>query len=154
MMTDEMTENYSGIEINVTGDYETLVKMFIDNGLEFSVDCETPTDIIKCWDARLNGALAGGCVLAARDGGYIIDGIAVEAGLRSSGLGKRLLNAAVEEVRSRGGKTLFLVARAPDFFRKQGFITTPREDAPNFFECSGCPQYGVSCHPEVMRLEL
>ena len=35
-----------------------------------------------------------------------------------------------------------------------GFVTVPREEAPNFFECLTCPQYGVDCHPEVMRLDL
>ena len=28
------------------------------------------------------------------------------------------------------------------------------QNAPNFFECKQCPQYQVSCHPEVMKLTL
>ncbi len=51
-------------------------------------------------------------------------------------------------------RRLFLVARAPEFFRRNGFVTVPRQDAPNFFECLTCPQYAVSCHPEVMRIDL
>ncbi|MEG0661789.1 MAG: GNAT family N-acetyltransferase, partial [Anaerovoracaceae bacterium] len=60
----------------------------------------------------------------------------------------------IGEVRKLGGTRLFLVARAPGFFRKAGFVTVPKEEAPNFFECLTCPQYGVSCHPEVMMLEV
>ena len=49
---------------------------------------------------------------------------------------------------------MYLVARAPEFFRKNGFVTIPREEAPNFFECLTCPQYGKTCHPEVMKIEF
>ncbi len=42
----------------------------------------------------------------------------------------------------------------PEFFRKYGFETVAREEAPNFFECLTCPQYGKTCHPEVMKLDL
>jgi ribosomal protein S18 acetylase RimI-like enzyme len=169
-------------EIRVTDDYDALVGFFIENGLEFSVNDEVPQDLIKCWDAHMDSAsldglpskaspagtagpgtppgeeadrlLVGGCVLALREGEYIIDGIAVDARLRHMGLGESLLDAALQEIRGLGGKKLFLVARAPDFFRKQGFATVAREAAPNFFECFGCPQYNLSCFPEVMRLDI
>ncbi|MDR1572105.1 MAG: GNAT family N-acetyltransferase [Clostridiales Family XIII bacterium] len=135
--------------------HDALVDMFIRNGLEFSADDEMPDDIIvERWEARRGGRLVGGCMLALREGEYIVDGIAVEPELRGDGLGRRLLATAIEEMRARGGRTLFLVARAPGFFRSQGFVTIAREDAPGFFECFGCPQYGASCHPEVMRLDL
>ncbi|MDR0424259.1 MAG: GNAT family N-acetyltransferase [Clostridiales Family XIII bacterium] len=163
-------------EIRVTDDYDALVGFFIENGLEFSVNDEVPQDLIKCWDAHMDGAsldgapgpagpvapqgeaagglLVGGCVLALREGEYIIDGIAVDARLRHMGLGESLLGAALQEIRDLGGKRLFLVARAPDFFRKQGFATVGRDAAPNFFECFSCPQYNLSCFPEVMRLDI
>ena len=83
-----------------------------------------------------------------------MDGIAIDPEYRKAKLGQTLLEKGIEEARSRGGKRIFLVARAPGFFRKNGFVTVERKDAPNFFECLTCPQYGVDCHPEVMRLEL
>jgi ribosomal protein S18 acetylase RimI-like enzyme len=157
------------IEIESTEAYESLVEMFIRNGLEFSAEEETPTDLARCWEARAvpaagagastgtentDGRLAGGCVLAMREGEYIIDGIAVEPEFRKQRVGERLLDRAVREAAARGGKRLYLVARAPGFFRGQGFVTIAREDAPNFFECFSCPQYKTSCFPEVMRLDL
>lgn len=98
--------------------------------------------------------LIGGFVLAERQGEFIVDGIAVDPEYRKEKLGKALLDLGIAETRKRGGKRIFLVARAPGFFRKSGFVTVPREEAPNFFECLTCPQYGVDCHPEVMRLDL
>lgn len=139
-----------------TEDYEKLVPFFIENELEFSEEEPVPTDIVKCWevvhgqDQHLMAAL----VLAKREGEYIIDGIAVEKIYRKLKIGKVLLDKAVEETLSQGGTSIYLVARAPEFFRKYGFATVPREEAPNFFECLTCPQYGKTCRPEVMKLDF
>jgi N-acetylglutamate synthase-like GNAT family acetyltransferase len=156
LMRDARGEPSGTVAISETDDYDALVELFIRNDLEFSVDEAVPTDLVKCWAAAEPGApgrLVGGCVLALREGAFIIDGIAAEPEYRERQLGKKLLSLAVNEAKTRGGKELFLVARAPEFFRKQGFVTIPRAGAPTFFECFACPQYNVRCFPEVMRLE-
>ena len=143
--------------IQETEDYEKLVPFFIENELEFTEEDaeEVPTDLVKCWKVTDEaGRLVGAFVLALREGEYICDGIAIEEDLRGTGLGSLLLNKGLEETIKQGGERMFLVARAPEFFRRNGFVTVPREEAPNFFECLTCPQYGVSCHPEVMRIDL
>lgn len=148
------------LEIKETKEYKKLVPFFIENGLEFTdEDAEAvPTDIVKCWEVTEQGEggeqLIGGFVLAKREGEFICDGIAVDRRWRRERLGKRLLDTGIDEVIRQGGDRMYLVARAPGFFRKSGFITVPREKAPNFFECLTCPQYGVTCHPEVMRIDL
>ena len=169
MMDSNNKPNYV---ITTTDDYERLVPFFVANDLEFpdEEDYEVPTDLVQCWKVT-EGAqpepdedsaeykadhhrLIGGFVLAERQGEFIVDGIAVDPEYRKENLGKALLDLGIAETRKRGGKRIFLVARAPGFFRKSGFVTVPREEAPNFFECLTCPQYGVDCHPEVMRLDL
>lgn len=142
------------IEIRPTEDYEGLVTFFIENELEFSEDEPVPTDLVKCWEAREDDRLIGGFVLANREGEFICDGIAVDEPYRKMELGRALLRLGLEETVKRGGKRMYLVARAPGFFRKEGFETVAREDAPDFFECLTCPQYGRTCHPEVMKKDL
>ncbi|MGN0704891.1 MAG: GNAT family N-acetyltransferase [Lentihominibacter sp.] len=152
-------------KISVTDDYEKLVPFFIENGLEFSEEDPVPTDLIKCWqivkgemDESAGDAaeeeLIGAFVLAEREGEFIVDGIAVAPEYRKFKLGKTLLNRGIEEVLKLGGRRIYLVARAPEFFRKQGFVTVSRDEAPNFFECLTCPQYDKECHPEVMLLQM
>ncbi len=92
--------------------------------------------------------------MAQREGKYIIDGIAVDKTMRKFGLGKLLVDKVKTEVAAKGGEEIYLVARAPEFFRKLGFTTIPDDKAPNFFECKHCPQYGGECHPEIMKLDL
>jgi len=152
-------------KISVTEDYEKLVPFFMANQLEFSDEDPVPTDLVKCWqiirapmdekyDSESPEELIGGFVLAKREGEFIVDGIAIAEEYRNCRLGKELLYRGIEETLKLGGKKIYLVARAPEFFRKHGFKTVPREDAPNFFECLTCPQYGIDCHPEVMVLEM
>ena len=108
-------------------------------------------DPLKTADGAAASNIIGACTLAFREGEYIIDGIALAPASRGSGAGTALLAAAEDEVRVRGGERVYLVARAPEFFRANGYETIARSDAPEFFECFGCDQYNRSCFPEVMR---
>ena len=99
--------------IQTTDEYERLVKFFVENELEFDGDEEVDTDIIHCWKmTHTDDVLIGGCVLAMRQGKYIIDGIAVTKLFRKFGLGKIMLKKAINEVKKLGGNELYLVARA------------------------------------------
>lgn len=142
-------------KISVTDEYERLVEMFIRHGLEFSFDEPLPTDLVKCWKAENDGGnLLSGCVLAMRGGEYIIDGIATEPEYRKEKIAGTLLLLAVDEVRKRGGKAVYLVAKAPGFFRKHGFQRIEASSVPDLFDCCSCPQFNRSCYPEIMQLEL
>lgn len=141
--------------ISETDEYDRLVEMFIRHGLEFSFDEPLPTDLVKCWKAEDdNGRLISGCVLAMRGGEYIIDGISTEPEYRKEKIGGKLLKQALDEAKKRDGKEVYLVAKAPGFFRKHGFENIEATDVPELFDCLSCPQYRKSCFPEVMKLKI
>lgn len=141
--------------ISTTDEYDRLVEMFIRHDLEFSFDEPLPTDLVQCWKAEdKNGKLISGCVLAMRGGEYIIDGISTEPEYRKEKIGGKLLKLALDEVRKKGGERVYLVAKAPGFFQKHGFMPIPASDVPLLFDCLSCPQFQKSCFPEVMKLEL
>ena len=144
------------VEYSVIPDERPLVSFFIENGLEYTEGEEIATDLVKCWKAEEagSGRLVGGCILALRQGRFICDGIATDPSVRGQRIGEHLLLTMTAEAGARGGEAIYLVARAPGFFAKYGFEPITREEAPTFFECFTCPQYGVSCSPEVMRLAL
>ena len=144
------------MKMRKTDDYEKLVKFFVENRLEFDGDEEVDTDIVECYEIVHGDEeyLVAGAVIARREEKYIIDGIAVDEPYRRLKVGKIILDKVVERVKEMGGDSIYLVARAPEFFGKNGFQTIDPDDAPNFFECKQCPQYQVDCHPEVMKLEI
>lgn len=142
------------LRMRETHEYEKLVKFFVENGLEFDGDEEVDTDILHCYEIVHGDEchLAGAAVLAKREGRYIIDGIAVENVYRNLQIGQILLDKICEVIREEyHGDEVYLVARAPGFFRKNGFTEIAPEDAPNFFECKTCDQYQDTCFPEVMK---
>ncbi len=142
------------INIYETDDMDTLNNFFEENLLEISEEDPVETSVVKAWRADdENGNLVGGVCLAFREGEYIIDGIAIKDNLRGMRLGEKLLDIATAEVRKRGGSKIFLVAKAPEFFKTQGYIIVDESQAPLFYECAGCEQYKVSCFPEIMRWE-
>lgn len=143
------------IDVATEAEYVPMVELFERNDLEFSSDEPVPTDLVECWKAENEkGELIGGCALAVRQDEYIIDGIAVEPEYRLDKTASLLLTEALNEVKKRNGSNVYLVARAPGFFRKHGFVTIQPEEAPDFFECRTCPQFNVKCFPEVMLLDM
>ena len=136
-------------------DLDRLIDLFIRSDLEFSEEEPVSTDMVKAWEiVNQKDELLAGCVLAKREGKYIIDGIATEAGHQGKGLGAMLLDQVRQYLREVGAEELFLVARAPGFFKTQKFDVISREEGPLFFECFGCDQYKTSCFPEVMKLKI
>lgn len=146
--------NLNGLKLEITREYDLLTRFFEKNGLEISEEEPVPTDTLKCWKITDGDTLAAAAALALREERYILDGIAVEEPYRKLQLGKQLLDIVIEEVKARGGDALYLVARAPGFFRRSGFEAVEAAAAPQFFECFTCPQYNVTCHPEIMKLRI
>ena len=141
-------------KVSATEDYSPLMDLFLRNEVEVSIE-ELPT-IIKAWRVTVGekNQLIGGVSLAKRQGEFVINGIAIEPEYRDHKIGKILLEKAVEEVRALGGPKILLVARAPGFFKKSGFVETEDPEAMKLFHCEGCSQLNVSCHPEILELEL
>ena len=142
------------LKIELTTEYDLLTKFFEKNGLEISEEEPVPTDTLKAWKISDGKVLVAAATLARREGRYILDGIAVEEGYRDLKLGKLLLDLVIEEIKALKGGELYLVARAPGFFARSGFNQVEAQAAPQFFECFTCPQYGKTCHPQIMRLKI
>lgn len=156
-MGNKLKENQlNNIEIRRTSDYAGLARMMAAKGLE--MDSEgAPTDILDCWEAvdlERCGRLAGGAILGLRANQYVLDGIATEDEYRGIGLGTALFDILLKRAKDDGAKRLWLVARAPNFFRTLGFTSVAMEDSLGLFDCDSCVQRGETCFPEAMYLDI
>jgi amino-acid N-acetyltransferase len=143
------------ITIQESNRYTEIIQFFIENELEFTEDQkQIPDTVVKYWEALDGEKLVGGCVLGMREGAYVLEGIATDAGYRKKRMGERLLGKALTHLKTSGASKLYLCARAPGFFKTQGFLTIDRADAPKFDGCENCDQFGVKCYPEVMVKNL
>ena len=143
------------VRMESTTEYERLVKFFIQQGLEYDEEEKDFSTVLHAWKITQTGDyLVAGCILIKEEGHFVVQGIAVDPVLRKMGLGKVLMKKALEEARSLGAKELLLVARKPGFYKKLNFTVVPPEEAPQIFDCLGCPQFQTECFPEIMKYEI
>ena len=128
-------------------DHESLNGFYERNGLEISDEEPVGTDAVQSWILYRGDEMAGAATLAVRQGEYIIDGIALDPQFRGEELGTAILKTVIDDVKRRGGKRIFLVARAPEFFAWNGFVPVKREEAPMFLSASDVTSTG----PHVFR---
>ena len=138
------------IQITETKDYLELSKLFSEAGLE---NCDrVPDGFLTAWKAvSPSGDLIGAVSLVCRDGFYIINDIAVEKPLQHCGIGRRLLEKALVCLQDLGTKSIYLTAKAPDFFARYGFRPLSEAETPDIFHCLTCAQYGSDCTPVFMQ---
>lgn len=72
-----------------------------------------------------------------------IKSLAVKQDMVGQGIGRQLLEKAVDEAKALGMKTLFTLTLEPEFFEKNGFKRVQHEDLPMkvWGECIHCPKY-------------
>ncbi len=144
------------LKFSRTTDIDKLNRFFEINGLESEEDAPRNCQMVAAWVATEPSTenLAGALSLVKRGHYYIVDGIAVDPAFRKRGLGKALIELALAELKLLQVDEVYLVAKVPQFFSKLGFSELPWPDAPPVFECTSCPQYNNTCHPEAMVLDL
>ena len=138
-----------------TDEYQRLTEFMTRFGLEFGNDELLGNQVIKCWKVvQEPDYLTGGIILSKRQGEYILNGIAVDAPLRKSGIGRIMVNKLITEVRKMDGKRIYLAAKAPEFFLKVGFEEVTGNEADHLFNCGLCSQKGDKCFPKIMKIDL
>lgn len=105
--------------------------------LELLVSCDLPVSDIALSDSlcffgcHRNGKLVGVVGIEYFDTMALLRSLAVSVELRSSGLGRALVQFAEAEANSKGIRILFLLTEtAEQFFAKLGYQLLSRENAP------------------------
>lgn len=140
-----------------TDEYDRLLDYFRENGMVYEKDLPLLIpNFIKAYKlVQGDDFLVGGAILGFREGKYVLDGIAVDKILRKSGLGRILINKVIEEVKNRGGHSLYLITKVPEFYLKQGFsFLNDFSLVHNVFNCEGCSKYNNDCNEKLMKIDF
>jgi amino-acid N-acetyltransferase len=125
-----------------------LHPLFIREGLEVGNE-PVSSRFIRILAYKKEDYLAGASL--GRRGEYlIVDSIAVDASLHGQGIGKRLMKELLHDLPY--DEDLYLMAKAPGFFKKLGFEDLAIEQCPPVFGCLDCEKQGVTCFPQAMVL--
>jgi amino-acid N-acetyltransferase len=93
--------------------------------------------------AELNGNVVGCCALAIIWADLAeIKSLAVDEAKKGSGVGKMLVNTALERARQLGLAQVFALTLNPDFFEKLGFQIIEKDSLPMkvWKDCAKCPK--------------
>ena len=84
-----------------------------------------------------------------------IRSLAVDEMYQGSGIGVKLVLAALEDARELGAKKVFTLTFVPEFFAKSGFTYVERSTLPHkiWQDCMKCPLF-PDCGETAMILEL
>ena len=81
--------------------------------------------------ARVGDRVVASAALEIYSDGTLLRSVAVEESLRGSGLGQRIVRAALDLARQRGATSVYLLTTtAESFFPRFGFRRIPRADVP------------------------
>lgn len=125
-----------------------LHSLFIRGGLEVGNE-PIPSKFIRILALKEEDYLAGAS-LGIRGEYLVVDSIAVDERLRGRGIGKKLMKELLFDLPY--DKDLYLMAKAPGFFKSLGFEDLPLEQCPPVFGCLNCEKLGVDCFPQAMIL--
>lgn len=143
-MTDKMPV------IRTTLDLDEVKALCVSAGLDMQ---EGPLkDVVIAYGAYIGDRLVGCATLQFADGGHFLEYVAVDAGVRSRGIGASLVAKIEEEARARGMSDLWAKAKAPGFYEKIGFrVLAEGERGPKTLDtCQSCPQFHSTCFPAIV----
>ena len=86
-----------------------------------------------------------------------VEAVAVRADFRKKGLGKKVVKAVMDDAKKRGINTIWVMTRAPEFFKAIGFQSATDSQLSNEIiqqECMNCSKYLSDCHPMLMWREI
>ena len=81
--------------------YEEMIPMFIEAGLEMDADEQRPEGLLTCYELIDNNTKkrVGGASLAYISGEYVIKTVAIKKTYQGSGLGTELVNVIIQDAK-------------------------------------------------------
>jgi N-acetylglutamate synthase-like GNAT family acetyltransferase len=130
-----------GIEAARATDRPALEGLLLANGLPIAgLEFALGTAVV----ARQDGRIVGCAAVEVYGSAGLLRSVCVEPRQRGLGLGRRLVEQALDVVRKRGvGEIYLLTETAAEWFPRLGFEPGRREDAPEAIQAS--PEFTGAC---------
>ena len=96
------------------------------------------------WVCQLGGRIVGCLALhIAWQGLAEMRSLAVSKGYQSRGIGRQLINAAIDEARQLGCRSIFTLTYIPAYFKRSGFHRISKNKLPHkiWVDCINCSKF-------------
>lgn len=147
----------NNLKIEETDEYEKILQYAFDNGLEY--DDENKRYVNPPYlglKLLLYDKMIGTIVVCKSEyGDYVIDNLAINDNYRHRGYATMLIEYALNKLKIKKIKKVYLIAHVYDVFKKAGFDFTEDKSYLIKNNCLNCDLYkSKECVPRVMTKEL
>ncbi len=137
-----------------TQDHNSIIPFYRENSLEVSDNIVAEDGAVVSFVLQNESKILAAATLSNRLGIYILDYIAVDSSLRRDGVGAKILGEILKEARLLGADKVYLTAKAPEFFKSQGFYEGSPKGLDMNADCVGCPEFDNGCTKLPMVIDL
>ncbi len=127
------------------GQIQKLINQFAKRGLVLPRSLSNLYESLRdFWVCQLNNRIVGCCALHITWKGLVeIRSLVVSRHYQRKGIGRQLINAAINEAKDLGCKSIFTLTYVPDYFKKSGFRRVSKQKLPHkiWVECIHCPKF-------------
>ena len=154
-LVNESMENlfHTKFYIRKSMDYQKLLPLFKDAGLEVELDDPNPKGLLTCFEVvdKKTDEIIGASSIINNNGIYQVKTLAVTKEYQGRGIGRYLMDKMVHELRELGAKKVILNAKEPGFYEKVGFTESPMDTKDIEYDCSDCEHFNRDCFPKIME---
>lgn len=125
-------------------DNKSLIKFYIENGLEFDENRGYFGNNVKSFALLENEKIIGAFSTSIYKDKNFLEALAVDREHRNKGYGKLLLEKAIEKLE----KPIYTISKVDEFYLKNGFVYDNADLIDK--ECKTCDEYNVTCFPMVV----
>lgn len=150
------TSSYDEFFIRKSLNYQELLPLFKETGLEVELNEPDPKGLLMCFEVieKNSNEIIGAASIINNKSNYQIKTFAITKPYQGRGIGRYLLEKMLDELREWGAKKVFLVAKEPAFYEKIGFIESSIDINEISYDCGECENLNRNCFPKIMELNI
>ena len=157
-LVNEIMENlfHTKFYIRKSMDYQKLLPLFKDAGLEVELDDPNPRGLLTCFEVvdKKTDEIIGASSIINNNGIYQVKTLAITKEYQGGEIGRYLMDKMVDELREWGANKVILNAKEPGFYEKVGFIESPMDTKDIEYDCCDCEHFNRDCFPKIMARKI
>lgn len=133
-------------------DYEAVCALLSGAGLPLA---GLPPDLPHFIVAEHGGRIAAAAGMESYGSAVLLRSVVVDASIRGTGMGQRLVERVLDSARASGARDVFLLTTtAAEWFPRFGFVAADRADVPEAMRASAEFRGACPASASLMRLPL
>lgn len=157
-LVNESMENlfHTKFHIRKSMNYQKLLPLFKDAGLEVELDDPNPKGLLICFEVldKRTDKTIGASSIINNNGIYQVKTLAVTKEYQGRGIGRHLMDKMVHELRRLDAKKVILNAKEPGFYERVGFTESLIDTMNIEYDCSDCEHFNRDCFPKIMERKI